>query len=170
MASQLNDAENLSRIREILLGSEIEEVEKRVQLVKDEISQIVQQFESDGQAKHTEIQQLIDQKVRDLEQLIELKNTDQEGKVNDVKEDIKEIRQSLEESFAKLNQQMDATSVKFHQMNTQNLQMIEDLKLKWSKQQAEIGEMKKAKMDKKRLADLMAQLSKELLTDEQDDK
>lgn len=170
MASQLNDAENLSRIREILLGSEIEEVEKRVQLVKDEISQIVQQFESDGQAKHTEIQQLVDQKVRDLEQLIELKNTDQEGKVNDVKEDIKEIRQSLEESFAKLNQQMDATSVKFHQMNTQNLQMIEDLKLKWSTQQAEIGEMKKAKMDKKRLADLMAQLSKELLTDEQDDK
>lgn len=170
MASQVSDAENLSRIREILFGSEIEGIENRVQLVKDEISQIIQQFESEGKQKNQELKRFVDDRLLALERLIEEKNLRQDTRLEGLDTELNKIRQHFDNSIDELNKQIESVKTEFQQLNNQNLQLINQLQEREVVMQKEMDLMKKAKVDKNGLADLFNRLAKDLLIVDEDDK
>jgi len=170
MASQLNDAENLSRIREILFGDEIESVENQVRLVKDEITQIVQRLEQNGQLQQAELKKFVNDKILDMEAVMEVTKTEQNQSHQNLQKELHTLRTRMEASVDEVKVLINSSSEQLKQLNDHSLELIKALNDRLTAMQERVDLLQKSKPEKETLARLFNKLADELLTADKDDR
>jgi len=170
MASQLNDAENLSRIREILFGEEMESVENQVRQVKDEITQIVQRLEQNGEEQRTELQKFVNQKISDIESALETSKAEQNDTHQNLQKEVLAFQTQMVESIDRVKNLIKDSSDQMKQLNDHSLELIKTLNDRLTAVQEKVELLDKSKLDKDKLARLFNRLADDLLTADQDDR
>ncbi len=170
MASQLNDAENLSRIREILFGEEMESVENQVRLVKDEITQIVQRLEQNGQEQRTELQKFVNEKISDIESALETSKAEQNDIHQNLQKEVLAFQTQMVESIDVVKNLIKDSSDQMKQLNDHSLELIKTLNDRLTAVQEKVELIDKSKLEKEKLARLFNRLADDLLTADQDDR
>ncbi len=170
MASQLNDAENLSRIREILFGDEIESVENQVRLVKDEITQIVQRLEENGEVQRAGLQKFVNEKNSELESLLEKNKAEQHEVHLKLQEELQTLQKRLTESVDGVKILIKESTDQMKQMNDHSLELIKVLHERMDALQQKVEVLDHSKLEKEKLARLFNRLADEVLTADQDNR
>ena len=166
MEAQINDAESLSRIREILYGAQMEGLENLIKQVKEELTGAVKLADDGLNQKYNELNRLLGEKTSSNEKRIQLVHEAQLDLKLAIGHDLNEVRLAINESLTKLDIQVKETETRFQKLFDQNLELINQQKLYHETLVSEVKALENAKMDKEKLALLLTGLVKELLINE----
>lgn len=165
MTTTANDAENLSRIREILLGSQLEHFENDLLRTKEELSASMQNLESN-------IQQLKMQHQLDLQNLTDeflIKTTGLSDRITSAANNIQELRLAMESSFEKVTSKLEDEVAGLNKLIEKNRQLVNEQSALLTEVELKLTRLQNTTIDKKRLSAVLNQLAMELLKEEDDE-
>jgi len=165
MTTTANDAENLSRIREILLGSQLENFENDLLKTKEEVSASLQSLENT-------IQHLQDQHQLDLQNLTDelLKQTTElSGRITSAANSVQELRLAMESSFERISSKLGEEVAGLKTLIEKNRQLVNEQSMMLAEVELKLTRLQNTSVDKKRLSAVLNQLAMELLKGEEDE-
>lgn len=164
MTSHLNDAENLSRIREILLGNQLEAVEDQYQLLKEEVLKAVHQVDEKNKANLTDLET----SWKEKEEGFIRRDGELQKAVTELQNDLGSLRQAMDESYSKLNKQLIGSFEKLQLVQEQQTKELEEQKSRLLALESSVMGLNQSKLDKSTIAQLLNKLANELLTEDHD--
>lgn len=158
-----SEGENLSRIKEILFGEDLQSIEQKLGDVKDENSSAFEKLKIELENRFKKIELLIETKLKDADRTngktLEIQKT-----INDeLKQEIVNIgiaAKTEKVNFEKtINDNIKQVTSKINDLENTLTKAINKLKEDY---EIQLNELNKGKISKSTLADLLTELAKEL--------
>jgi len=147
-----SESENLSRIRDILFGEDLQSIEQKLDTTKDENLALVEKLKIDIENRLKNVEQLQQQKFNDVDAIqkksIELQN----DSLADIKQEIVNLKSSIISNIEQFDNKI--TNLE-NTINKTINQLKEDYTIK-------ITDLNKNKLDKNTLADMLAELAENI--------
>jgi len=150
--TQGSEGENLSRIRDILFGEDLQSIEQKLDTAKDENSATVDELKIEIEKRLKEIELLQEKRFKEADSTQEKNSENQKGSLNEVKQEIASLKESISNSL----EQFDTKISNLENTINQTInQFKEEYKLK-------IEKLDSNKLDKATLSDMLVELAENL--------
>jgi SMC interacting uncharacterized protein involved in chromosome segregation len=150
--TQESEGENLSRIRDILFGEDLQSIEQKLDTAKDENSASLEELKTEIEKRLEEIDQLQEKKFNEIVSTQEKNIENQKGSLNEIKQEITSLKELINNSLEQFNNK--ASNLE-NTINQSINQLKEEYKLK-------IEELDNNKLDKNTIADMLIELAENI--------
>ena len=155
-----NEIENISKIRDILFGNNMNEYEKRFEKLEDKLAQSVAENKADTDKKMASLEAFFKNEIKLLNnKLVEEEESREKGnrrlltELDALEDSLKKFKQSTSESFSDTNQQLlDLSNTVSDQMAELNSSLLNRL-------EANSSQLQSSKMDRSSLAMMLTDLA-----------
>ncbi len=165
MTTSSNDAENLSRIREILLGNQFEAIQAELEKINDDLGSSIKKLENQFLQQKEQFQA----KVSDLQSEFSLQTEELSARNNTIDGEIKALRFSVEESLVKISSDFAAVAEELRKQDQSSIQQITRLSSQLSEMDQKMNRLLENTVDKKKLSAVFNQLAMELVKNAEDE-
>ena len=149
---QGSEGENLSRIRDILFGEDLQSIEQKLDTSKEESSASVEKLKIEIEKRLNEIEQIQQNRLKEVDANQEKSLEFQKDSLNEIKQEIVNLKSSIKDSI----EQFDNKIANFENNINQSVNLLkEEYTLK-------IDDLNKNKLDKNTLADMLVELAENL--------
>ena len=158
-----SESENLSRIKEILFGEDLQSIDQKFKSFKDENSLIHETLKKELEDRLKKIEQVLDEKTKEVDKIQE-KSTEVQKDINEeIKQEIVnitlEVKNEKEKFEGNLNKKIDELNSLVSNLESSLKQAIETLKKEQEEGSQRLNESKVGKDD---IADLLIDLGNKL--------
>jgi len=150
--TQVSESENLSRIRDILFGDELQSIEQKLGSTKEENSASVEKLKIDFEDRLKEIEQIQLNRFKEVDTNHEKSIKLQNDSLNEIKQEIVNLKSSIDKSLEQFDDKI--TNLE----NTIN-QTINQLKEEYL---TRVKDLDKNKLNKTTIADMLVELAENL--------
>ena len=165
--STISDNNNLARVRDILFGKQLNDVEQRFARMEEKIERECLRLRSESHKRLDALETYLKQEIDSIAERLKTEQNEREVAINGLNEDYKNITSSLEK---KLTQFDEETAGNYREVREQILQqskaLQDDIREKYeeilSLLQKENQELRNQKTDRNTLAALFAELAIQL--------
>jgi len=147
-----SESENLSRIRDILFGEDLQSIEQKLDATKEESSDIVKNLKAELEIRIKKFEQLQNDKFEEI-------SKDRAKTDDDWKKAIKELKNEVSKIENIVNNSVAQFDVKLTNLEEKLISSIDKLK---EENQTMHSKLFETKLDKTALADMLAELSEKL--------
>ena len=149
---QQSEGENLSRIRDILFGEDLQSIEQKLDTSKEESSASVEKLKIEIEKRLNEIEQIQQNRLKEVDANQEKSLEFQKDSLNEIKQEIVNLRTSITDII----EQFDNKIANLENNINQSVNLLkEEYTLK-------INDLNKNKLDKITLADMLVELAENL--------
>jgi len=149
---QGSEGENLSRIRDILFGDDLQSIEQKLDTAKDENLATVDELKIEFEKRLKEIEQIQQNRLKEVDANQEKSLEFQKDSLNEIKQEIVNLRTSITDSI----EQFDNKIANLENNINQSVNLLkEEYTLK-------INDLNKNKLDKNLFADMLVELAENL--------
>lgn len=165
--SNIGDSNNLARVRDILFGKQLQDVDQRFARMEEKVERECARLRDESQKRLDALETYIKQEIDSISQRLKTEQADREAAVNELNEEYKNITGSLEN---KLTQFDEETSSNYRDIREQILQQSKTLQDDIQEKYEEIlnllhkenQDLRNQKTDRNTLAALFAELAIQL--------
>ena len=147
-----SESENLSRIRDILFGEDLQSIEQKLDTTKGENLALVEKLKAEIENRFKEIEQLQQQKFVDIDTIQKKGAEVQNNSLADIKQEIVNLKSSIISNIEQFDNKI--TNLE-NTINKTINQLKEDYTIK-------INDLNKNKLDKNTLADMLVELAENI--------
>ncbi len=150
--TQGSESENLSRIRDILFGEDLQSIEQKLDTTKGENLASVEKLKAEIEIRLKEIEQLQQQKFNDADAIQEKSIEFQNDSIAEIKQEIVNLKSSIISNIEQFDNKL--TNLE-NTINKTTNQLEEELTEK-------INDPNKNKLEKNTLADMLVELAENI--------
>ena len=165
--SNIGDSNNLARVRDILFGKQLQDVDQRFARMEEKLERECARLRDESHKRLDALEVYIKQEIDSISQRLKTEQTDREAAVNELNEDYKNITSSLENKLTQFDRE---TAGNYRDIREQILQQSKtlqnDIREKYEEiltlLQKENQDLRNQKTDRNTLAALFAELAIQL--------
>ncbi|MCF4970004.1 hypothetical protein [Nostoc sp. CMAA1605] len=169
-SSGLAEGNNLEKVREILFGSQIRDVDKRFTRLEERLITEINNFRDEAKKRLDALETYIKKEVDALTERVKKEQVERESALKAITEEQKSINQSLERKFSHFDEQNNHSQRELReQILNQSKELQEDIQKKYEEilvlLKREMQALDRDKTDRTKLATLFTELAVRLNTD-----
>ncbi|MBE9006539.1 hypothetical protein IQ259_16065 [Fortiea sp. LEGE XX443] len=166
----IGESNNLDKVRDILFGSQIREVDKRFARLEERLITEITNMRDEGRKRLDALEMYVKQEVDSLAERLKKEQTERETVVRSLSEEQKNVTLSLENKITQFDEQTTNRQRELReQILNQSKSLQDDLQQKYEEilvlLKRETQELHKDKTDRSKLAALFTELAMRLNTD-----
>ncbi|HIK06792.1 MAG TPA: hypothetical protein IGS40_19210 [Trichormus sp. M33_DOE_039] len=163
----LTEGNNLDRVRDILFGSQIRDVDKRFTRLEERLVTEIANFRDEARKRLDALETYIKKEVDSLTERVKKEQTERESVLQALTEEQKNINQSLERKLSQFEEQTNNSQRDLReQILNQSKSLQDDIQQKYEEMltllKRETQELDKDKTDRSKLAALFTELAMRL--------
>ncbi|MBX9252837.1 hypothetical protein H1Q63_02300 [Desmonostoc muscorum CCALA 125] len=163
-SNSISESRNLDKVREILVGNHIRDIEKRFTRLEERLIQEVSSVRDETKKRLDSLENYVKQEVDSLTQRLKNEQTERDAQVKAVAEENKSITITLEKKFTQFDEQTTNTQRELREQILKQSKSLQDDIQKKSEEilallDREAQELRREKTDRSNLAAMFTELA-----------